>query len=81
MTLQAELVHRALSLPDGDRAELARQLILSLDKGASDEGVDAAWEAEIERRASEVDRGEVKLVDWRESVQRIEQSLKKRRGT
>ena len=52
MTLQADIIDRALNLPLGDRAELARQLILSLEAGEFDENADAAWEAEIERRLS-----------------------------
>jgi len=80
MTLQSEFVSRALSLPLGDRAELARRLILSLESNEpkADADADVAWEAEIERRAIEAERGEGKLVDWRESVQRIRESLKKR---
>jgi putative addiction module component (TIGR02574 family) len=40
----------ALELPVAERAELAADLLASLD-GESDPDVDAAWAAEIERRA------------------------------
>lgn len=31
-----------------------------------DEGVEAAWEEEIERRVQEIDSGEVKTISWEE---------------
>ena len=60
-------------------AELARQLILSLETVALDAGddVDTAWEAEIDRRLAQVDRGEVALRDWRQSIERIRGTLKR----
>src|SRR5207248_10348034 len=77
MTLQADLVQRALSLATADRAELARQLILSLKGGELDADAEALWEAEIERRSARVEGGEANLLDWRESVERIRGSLKR----
>ena len=73
-----ELLSRALTLSEKDRAELARQLILSLEPCDIDTDADAAWDAELERRAGEIDRGEVKLVDWRDAIQRIRGQLKSR---
>jgi putative addiction module component (TIGR02574 family) len=43
-------------LDDADRAELARFLIQSLDKG-SDPDAEAAWDAELARRAEEIRGG------------------------
>ena len=80
MSLGAELINRVMSLSAGDRADLARQLIMSLEpvgpEGADDD-VDAAWEGEIERRLDQVDRGEVELRDWRQSIERIRATLKR----
>ena len=45
-----KLLREALELPLPDRAEIAADLLASLD-GESDEDVEAAWAAEIERRA------------------------------
>jgi putative addiction module component (TIGR02574 family) len=73
----AELMHKAMELSAGDRAELARQLIRSLEPEAPDVDADDAWEAEIERRLQAVDRGDAKLIDWRESVSRARHSLRK----
>jgi putative addiction module component (TIGR02574 family) len=53
----------ALALPESDRAEIAASLIHSLDT-ETDEDVDAAWAAEIQRRVESIDNGEVKLVPW-----------------
>lgn len=77
MPVQSELVNRVLDLPADQRAELARELIISLEDELPDPDADAAWEAEIERRLLAVDRGEVAPVDWRESVERIRGAFKK----
>jgi putative addiction module component (TIGR02574 family) len=44
------------TLTEAERAGLARFLIQSLDSG-SDEDADAAWDAELERRADEIKNG------------------------
>ena len=79
MSIHAELIDRVMSLPADERAELARQLIVSLEPPAPDaaDDVDAAWEEEIERRLGQVDRGEVELRDWRQSIERIRATLKR----
>ena len=66
----AELLKEALKLPPEARAALAGSLIDSLDQEV-DEGAEAAWEAEIERRLAELDSGSVKLVPWSEARRRI----------
>lgn len=68
-----ELLQKALSLPYNERAELAGSLIASLDTDI-DPDVDAAWQAEIARRADEVRSGKVSTVPWPE-VQRKARSL------
>jgi putative addiction module component (TIGR02574 family) len=68
-----ELLQKALSLPDNERAELAGSLIASLDTNI-DPDVDAAWQAEIALRADEVRSGKVSTVSWPE-VQRKARSL------
>ncbi|HEX7831038.1 MAG TPA: addiction module protein [Thermoanaerobaculia bacterium] len=61
----AELLREASELPEADRAELAGRLLQSLD-GEPDEGVEAAWAEEIERRVRQLDAGEVKTIPWEE---------------
>ena len=68
-----ELLRKALTLPDKERAELAGNLIASLD-AVQDPDVDAAWQEEIARRSHEVQSGEVKTVSW-EAVQQKGRSL------
>ncbi len=60
-----EIESAALQLTRPERAQLAARLIASLDddEELDDEGeVEAAWDAEIQRRVREVDSGEVQLI-------------------
>jgi Putative addiction module component len=54
-----------LHLPKQERAQLARLLLESLDQ-SSDADIRQLWVGEAERRAAEIDRGEVQLVTERE---------------
>jgi putative addiction module component (TIGR02574 family) len=65
-------------LPREERAELAKDLLESLDEAADD--VDADWAHEIGRRAQEVADGTVELVDWETARERIARRLRERRG-
>ena len=60
-----ELFHEASQLSEAERAELAGRLLESLH-GEPDEGVEAAWAQEIERRVREIDTGDVKTIPWSE---------------
>ena len=60
MDLQ-NLEHEALSLPPEDRAKLAQKLLLSLD-ALSEEESEQTWLIEADRRARELDRGEVQPI-------------------
>jgi len=75
MSIEADLVERTMHLSPGDRADLALQLILSLETDPRDENVDQEWGAEIARRAAAYDRGEMLSVDARNSIARIRASL------
>lgn len=68
-----ELLQKALTLPDHERAELAGTLIASLDE-VEDPNVEAAWQEEVARRSEEVRSGNVKTVSW-ESVQKKARAL------
>ena len=59
------LLAEALQLSDADRASLAEDLLESLDAKAEADR-DAAWAEEIERRLSQIDSGQVKLIPWHE---------------
>jgi putative addiction module component (TIGR02574 family) len=69
MTEEAqELLQKAMALPENERAELAGNLISSLD-ATVDQDADAAWQQEVVRRLHQVQCGEVATVAW-EEVQR-----------
>lgn len=72
--MKAEAIRReALSLPVHDRAELAEQLLSSLDS-LSEPEIEQLWLQEAARRAEEMDRGLSKRVAADE-VRRQAQSL------
>ncbi len=53
--------HEALRLSREDRAKLAQKLLLSLDD-LSEAELEDAWLTEADRRARELDRGEVQPI-------------------
>ena len=60
MSLQLqEVVNKALNLSPEERAELADELILSLDD-TRDKEVETAWDSEIESRVREIKSGKAK---------------------
>jgi putative addiction module component (TIGR02574 family) len=69
-----ELKQAAAKLSEAERAELAYVLIQSLDpdtEEADEFEVERAWLVEVERRAGEVDRGEVRPVPGDEAFARL----------
>ncbi len=58
-----DVVSNALQLSIAKRAELAAALLASLD-GEPDEDVEAAWAAEIQRRADAVRSGQASGRPW-----------------
>jgi len=65
----SKLLEQALSLSIEEQEALADSLISNLG-GKVDPGVEAAWEAEIERRIAELDSGKTKTIPWEEVRQR-----------
>lgn len=64
MTQQtSELLQKALTLSEEERADLACSLIDSLD-ATVDEGAEKAWDEEVAQRASDLDSGKAKTVPW-----------------
>jgi putative addiction module component (TIGR02574 family) len=66
----ARVLHDAMTLDDGDRAELAAALLASLDE-EDDANAQAAWAIEIRRRAARARAGDTSASDWRDVLQRI----------
>ena len=70
----AEIKEKASQLSENEKAELALSLIESLD-GPADSNVEEKWRLEIERRAAQVERGEVQLVRGEEVFARLRRRL------
>lgn len=69
MTLE-KLRSEILNLSESERAQLAYDLMVSLD-GPADSGVEEAWDAEILRRLAEIDSGTANLIDREEFRRRM----------
>jgi putative addiction module component (TIGR02574 family) len=76
MAVEGDLIERLMHLPDRDRADVARQLLISLEGAEQTADLDEAWEAEIERRLAAFDRDETIAVDWQESMQRARAAIR-----
>ncbi|MCA9776941.1 MAG: addiction module protein [Candidatus Eremiobacteraeota bacterium] len=64
-----------LGLPAGERARLARLLLLSLDEQV-DDNVDEAWKVEAERRYADYRAGNVQAVDGPEAIREARQTIR-----
>jgi putative addiction module component (TIGR02574 family) len=73
----SKLLEDALKLEVSERAELASELIASLD-AAGDDDAEAAWAIEIEERAARARSGEDLGKPWPEVRERLERDLKHR---
>lgn len=75
MTKEARAVLAdALRLDSAARAELAAELLASLD-GPADPDAEAAWNDEIDRRVEAIEAGTVRLEPWEQVKRRIEKDL------
>lgn len=81
MTDQAQaLLREALTLPPEERADVAAELLASLDEPTTDDpvAVQAAWAKEIERRARRALAGESSGEPWEDVRDRIARRLTQR---
>jgi len=65
-----ELFDEAMRLDPRERGMLLRLLIDALDD-ETEEGVEDAWRAEVERRMAELDSGSVETIPWEEVRARL----------
>jgi putative addiction module component (TIGR02574 family) len=72
-----KLRSKVLMLPEAERAELAHELVKSLDAPA-DADVADAWDREILRRLAEIDAGTAHLIDRDEFRRRMQARLDNR---
>jgi putative addiction module component (TIGR02574 family) len=68
------LLANALRLDEDARAEIAAELLASLD-GPSDPDAGTAWAAEIDRRVSAIESGASVLESWQDVKSRIEKDI------
>ena len=75
-----QLLQDALALPLDERADVAAELLASLDEAEAEHpaDVEAAWAAEIERRARRVMAGESTGIPWEDVRRRAEDELRRR---
>lgn len=73
-----ELLAEALRLPRPERAQVAEELLSSLEE--SDDEVAAAWASELERRSREVAEGRVHATAWATVRTSILKELEQRRA-
>jgi putative addiction module component (TIGR02574 family) len=76
----SKLLERALALSVEEQEALADSLISNLG-GKVDEGVIAAWDAEIAKRVQELDAGTVKTIPWEQVRKRNLAKLPRARQT
>jgi putative addiction module component (TIGR02574 family) len=70
----ASVLADALRLDEDARAELAAELIASLD-GPADSDAEKAWDAEIESRIAAIEAGTISLEPWEQVRRRIEKDI------
>jgi putative addiction module component (TIGR02574 family) len=70
-----DIKEKAAKLSELERAELALALIESLD-GPPDADVEEAWRIEVERRLTQIERGEVQLIPGDEVLERLRHRLR-----
>jgi putative addiction module component (TIGR02574 family) len=63
-----------LSLSETERAQLACELVQSLD-GTADADATEAWDKEIDRRVADIESGRAALIDRAEFNRRIRERL------
>lgn len=75
-----DLLREALTLPLQERADVAAELLASLDDAAAERpaDVEAAWLAEIERRARRALADEAGGLPWEDVRGRAEAELRRR---
>ncbi len=75
-TTRDRVIEEALSLPADVRLSLVEKLLTSLNL-PSDAEIDRLWAEEAERRVSQIESGEVKLVPGEEVFPKIRAKYKK----
>jgi putative addiction module component (TIGR02574 family) len=75
MISKDELISEAVSLPVEIRLQLVERLLESLNPSQKD--IDELWAIEVERRVTEIDKGEVKTIPGDGVFRKLHNRLKK----
>ena len=75
MSDPAKVLEDALDLEPNQRAQIARELIESLEDGDVD--AEALWRAEISRRIDEIEAGTAELEDWDTVRKRLRSAVRR----
>jgi putative addiction module component (TIGR02574 family) len=67
------LAEQVLQLPSDEREALVQVIVASVP---TEDGVDAAWAAEVERRNEEIDNNQVHAIPLVEAIAKIRAELK-----
>ena len=81
MSTVDDILSAALALPAGHRAEIANRLFESLDEHDIQLELHPAWTEELSDRIKAIEDGTAKLVDGKQAVQEIRDSLGRRGST
>jgi putative addiction module component (TIGR02574 family) len=71
----SELLEKALALSTQERGELAARLIDSLDDGSPEDGVEEAWQEEVQRRVDDIRSGRVQTIPGEQLRERLNARL------
>ena len=78
MSTPSQVLEAAMALSLEQRAEVAHNLLLSLETADFDQDADQAWAAEVRRRLQAIREGRVVLHDWDDALARIRRSISTR---
>ena len=77
-SMAKRIITEGMNLSSSERAQIAEELISSLDK-QPDEEVEKAWQAEINRRIDEVESGKVQCIPWEEVLEKLRANARAQR--
>jgi hypothetical protein len=77
MSTLSDVMSAALTLSHSERAQVARELLLSLERADFDDDTDVeqAWAEEIQERLKEMREGRAEMRNWDEVYADIRRSL------
>ena len=73
----SEVLEKALALSTQVRGLLIDLLIQSLDEGPAEEGLEEAWDAEIERRVDDIRSGKAKMIPGEQVLRELSKRLRR----